>query len=61
MLISLLLEQQDWIGEGYTQPASIDEEVSTVTTAAGAAAANTDVGEHDKGILGPGPADLRLP
>jgi hypothetical protein len=49
------------MGEGYTQPGSIDEEMSTVSTAAAGVGVVSDVGEQEKGILGPGPADLRLP
>jgi hypothetical protein len=55
------MEQQEWMGEGYTQPGSIDEEMSTVSTAAAGVGVVSDVGEQEKGILGPGPADLRLP
>ncbi|KAJ3687431.1 hypothetical protein LUZ61_016595 [Rhynchospora tenuis] len=61
-------DEQEWMGDGvYPQPASIDEEIrsqmeaSTVTTATTSTiAANTEVGEQEKGILGPGPADFRL-
>lgn len=62
------MEQQEWVGEGYMQPAvSIDEEIRSqmetgmVTPVIAAVSGNTDVGEQEKGILGPGPADLRLP
>ncbi|KAF3336223.1 mRNA cap guanine-N7 methyltransferase 2 isoform X2 [Carex littledalei] len=61
-------DEQEWVGEGYMQPAaSIDEEIRSqmetgmVTPVIAAVAGNTDVGEQEKGILGPGPADLRLP
>ncbi|KAJ4819985.1 mRNA cap guanine-N7 methyltransferase [Rhynchospora pubera] len=63
-------DEQEWMGDGvYPQPTSVDEEIrsqmetSTVTTATATAstiAANTEVGEQEKGILGPGPADFRL-
>lgn len=62
------VEQQDWVGEGYMQPAaSIDEEIRSqmetgmVTPVIATVSGNIDVGEQEKGILGPGPADLRLP
>ncbi|WOL03213.1 mRNA cap guanine-N7 methyltransferase 2 isoform X2 [Canna indica] len=52
-------EEQEWLGSNWRQQSAVDEDRSgQVETNLGP---GTVIGENDKGILGPGPADLRFP
>ncbi|THU62615.1 hypothetical protein C4D60_Mb01t06970 [Musa balbisiana] len=52
-------EEHEWLGSSWRQPAPIEEDRNGQTDTN--LVTGTVLGEHDKGILGPGPADLRFP
>ncbi|CAL9750352.1 unnamed protein product [Musa acuminata subsp. burmannicoides] len=52
-------EQHEWLGGSWRQPAPTEEDRNGQTDTN--LVPGTVLGEHDKGILGPGPADLRFP